>query len=346
MLKDYFRAICKISRAFGTVRDNDELLNLVVESAIKTMDAKGASLYLKDEKLDKILPVAYKGLSEYYINNGPTRPSILTPILLKEGYIYCRDAVNSTILENPEVKRTEGIASILIVPVMIKNVLLGILAIFTEKIKEFSKDDIRFLQALADEAGMAIQDAKWHTRIRQTAELFLNLASNINSSLDMKKILHILTQEISESFDMKGVVIRLLNKEHDSLDLVASYGLSEKFLNKGPISPKKSLAKVMDGETVIIKNATNDDQIQYPDKMMEEGIKSILSVPIKSKNQIIGAMRLYSEFEQDFPDEMILVVEALAHHGGLAIENAFMYLQLQEENKILEKDNYTCRSWF
>ncbi len=52
---------------------------------------------------------------------------------------------------------------------------------------------------------MAIERARLLERIRKNSQLFLELAANINSSLDIKKILHILTEEISNTLGMKGV---------------------------------------------------------------------------------------------------------------------------------------------
>ena len=60
----------------------------------------------------------------------------------------------------------------------------------------------------------------------------------------------------------------------------------------------------------------------------------------------MGVLRLYSETQREFPDDLIMMVKALAHQGGLAIQNASMYLQLKEDKKSLEQDIWSHRSWF
>ena len=57
-------------------------------------------------------------------------------------------------------------------------------------------------------------------------------------------------------------------------------------------------------------------------------------------------MRLCSAEPRDFSEDMIILVEALAHQGGIAIQNASMYLSLQEDKNSLEKDIWSHRSWF
>jgi GAF domain-containing protein len=344
--KDYFRTFCKVSKAFGSTLSKEKLLDLIVESAIDTMDAKAACLFLADEKHDIFVPTAQKGLSDNYLHAKPLRAKSIVQAVLKGGYLAIRDATSDPRVENHEAKKAEGIASILDVPVMVRDKVIGVLALYTATVRDFSSDEIEFLTALAEQGGMAIQQARLLERIQKNSMLFLDLASSINSSLDVKKIMHNLTVDLSEALGMKGVIIRLLNKETGELQLVASHGLSEDFLNKGPVSAEKSVAQAMKGETVIIDDVENDMRIQYREAVIREGIVSMLVVPIKVKDDIIGIMRLCSEVKREYPEDIILLVNALAQTGGLAIQNASLYLALQDDMRELKDDIWSHRAWF
>ena len=343
---DYFRTFCKVSKAFGSTLSKEKLLDLVVESAIDTMDGKAACLFLADEKRDIFVPTAQKGLSDNYLHAKPLRAKSIVQAVLKGGYLAIRDATSDPRVENHEAKKAEGIASILDVPVMVRGKVIGVLALYTATVRDFSNDEIEFLTALAEQGGMAIQQARLLERIQTNSMLFLDLASAINSSLDVKKILHNLTAELSEALGMKGVIIRLLNKENGNLQLVASHGLSEEFLDKGPLSAEKSVAQAMKGETIIIEDVEHDERIQYRDEVIREGIVSMLVVPIKLKDDVIGIMRLCSDVKRDYSQDIILLVNALAQTGGLAIRNASLYLALQDDMKELKDDIWSHRSWF
>jgi GAF domain-containing protein len=293
-----------------------------------------------------IIPVAVKGLSGDYFKKGFSNIDKIISVLEKEGYLYASDATKDERLEHHDVKEVEGIASLLILPILVQENMIGMLTIYTDKSRKFSDDEIEFIIALAEQGGMAVQQARLFERIKKNSELFFNLTANLNSSLDIKKILHIMTADISDAFDMKGMIIRLLNRETGTLDLVANYGVSEKFLNKGPVYAEKSITQVMKGETVVIKNVAEDNRIQYKNAMKEEGIVSMLSVPIKVKGEVIGAMRIYSDTERDFPEDMVLLIEALANQGGLAIQNASMYLSLADAKKSLEDEIWSHMMWF
>lgn len=345
--RDYFRTFCNISKAFGTTVKKEELLDLIVQSAIDTMDGKAACLFLKEGEDEFFVPVCQKGLSDDYLHVDPYQGKALTNDLLKQGYLAFRDVSNDERVRNPEKKIKEGIASILVVPVMVQGKPIGVLSLYTSMVRDFSQDEIDFLSALAEQGGIAIQNSRLVERMRSNAILFHDMADSINSTnLDIKKILHILTANIAETFGLKGVTIRLASKDKGTLDLVASYGLSEAFLNKGEVSKDKSVAEVMDGKTVAIKDAVNDKRVQYRDDIKKEGIVSMLCVPIRVGSEVIGVMRLCTGEERDFTEDMIILMEALAHQGGIAIQNASMYLALQEDKKSLEQDIWSHRMWF
>jgi len=343
---NYFKTFCKISKAFGTTLGKEKLLDLIVHSAIDTMDAKAACLFLSDEEENVFVPVAQKGLSDNYLHANPMRARKLVDEILKRGYLAFHDAATDPRLENLEAKKAEGIASILSVPVMVKDQAIGVLSLYAGEPRDFSQDEIDFLSALADQGGIAIAQARLFERINQNSMLFLDLASSINSTLDIKQILHILSAEICEALNMKGVAIRLMNNETGHLELVTSYGLSEEFQNKGPVAIEKIIAQALKGETVIIDDVASDDRLQYKAEIVKEGVVSILCIPIKVKEEVIGVMSLFSSTARRYPEDVIILVNALAHTGGLAIQNASMYLSLQEDKKSLEEDMWSHRSWF
>lgn len=343
--KDYFKTICEVSRAFGTTSEKDELLQLVVESAVDTMGAKAACLWLMDEEKTEFVPAAQKGLSEKYyrllfhVGN-------IGPIVDREGYLHARDAGSDPRLEEHEAKKAEGIASMLIVPVRVSDSSIGVLSLYTSKPKDFSEDEINFLTALAEQGGMAIEHARLLETIRENTRLFHDLAASINSSLDVKSIFQTLAADIAKGLGVKAASVLIIDKEKQTLELVASYGLSEKYLDRGPLTVGESMAETIQGQSIVIKDAATDKRVQHREAKKEEGIVSILSVPIKAKEEVIGALRLYCRFHRDFTEDEVMLVTALAHQGGLAIQNASLYLMVQEDMKELKDDMWSHRSWF
>ncbi|SLM32335.1 GGDEF domain family protein [Desulfamplus magnetovallimortis] len=343
---DYFDIFCKLSRAFGTAATQNELLNLVVDSAIITMDAKASCLFLSDDKNDFFVPVAQKGLSENYFHASPLKAMGIVKAIEKDGFLLFKDATTDPRLENHDAKKEEGIATIISVQIRVKRRTIGILSIYTATPRDYTEREIAFLRALADQAGIAIHNNRLLSRIEKNATLFLDFASSINSTLDIQKILKRLTEELCDTFGMKGAAIRLIDEDNQTMKLVASHGLSNEFLEIRRTINTNTTARALKGETVIVTDAATDQRLEFREEMKKEGLKSMIVTPITVKDKVIGVMRLYSAEQRDFPNDMLLIVEAIAQQGGLAIQNASMYMQLQDAKKSLEEDVWSHRSWF
>lgn len=345
---DYFDTICLITHAIGTTSKYEDLLDLVVTSAVEAMDGKGASLFLANEDNEYFVSVANAGLSENYKHANPVRVKPVIDTVLKEGgHLSVQDATTDSRIPNHQAKKDEGIASLLSVPVMVKEDITGVLTLYTADPRDFSKKEIKLLKALANQGGLAIERSKLINGILTSARLFKKISERINSSLEIKNILSALSCDIRESLELHGVVIRLKDEETDELKLVATCGMSQAFLDKGPIYTDKGFAKVMNGESLIYDDFESESSlIQYPDALKNEGIQSLLSVPVKTKNTVIGVMNLYSTAKTKFNKGMVEMAEALAIQGGIAIQNASLYLKLNETKESLEKDIWGYRSWF
>lgn len=344
--KDYFKTFCKISQAFGSAASESDLLDLIVQSAIDTMKGKAACLYLADEKTDAFVPVVQKGLSKKYLHANPMKAKRIVDGILKGGYLVFKDATTDPRLENHDAKKAEGIASILTVPVRVRNRTIGILSLYTATPRDFKKNEIEFLDVLADQGGVALHKTRLLERIQKNAMLYLDLSAQINSTLEIKDVLKNMTVEISNALGMKGAAIRLLDAETDTLRLVASHGMSEDFLSIGHLSSTETASRALKGETLVIEDAATDDRIRYKEQMKKEGVGSIIITPIKAKDSIIGTLRLYNCMKRKYPEDLIVMVQALAHQGGLAIQNASMYMALQEDKKNLEEEIWSHRMWF
>jgi len=339
--RDYFRSFCNISKALGTTLHKTELLDLIVKSAIETMDGKAACIFLYDPSQDIFVPAAHMGLSDTYSHAAPMKARQMVSEIMKGGYIEIFDALSDQRVENHAIKRAEGIQSILVVPVIVQDKSIGVLSLYTADLRKFNPEEIEFLQALAEQSGIAIQTANLIEKIERNTKLFYEISSGINSSLDIKKILHILSSQISEALRLEGVVIQLMNRETDKLDLVASYGLSSDFVDQSKFS-ELQWEEMAIGDILFNEHAL--EELDSDNKEMRKLYS--MYVPISANEEIIGVMQLSSISRLTFDFETTQLIRALSNQGGLAIQNASMYLLLEQDKKCLEEDIWHHKSWF
>jgi GAF domain-containing protein len=344
---DYIKAISKVGRALGTTIERDKLLQMIVNSAVDTMEGKAACLFLAtDEKKDEYVAVAQSGLSKSYVHSAPGRMTPVMKMLKKDGFIHYRDAAKDERVLNKDSKVKEGIGSILVVPVLVRDEMMGSLALYTESIRDFSEREIAFLTVLAEEGGMAIEKAQLIEKLRNNTRIFRDIATHITASTDIKTILQALTEDVAKAIGVRAATLRLLDNSRVVLHLAASYGLSEKYLKKGPISAEKSIAQALQGKPVVVNDAATDAGVQYREEKKEEGIVTILSVPIKSRDEVIGVLRLYSATTREFTDDEIQFVTAIAYMGGVAIQNMNLLSMLKDDVKDLRENVWIFKSWF
>ena len=345
---DYVKTFCRIIKAIQNSNDRQEILTLLVESAVEVMQAKACALFLMKSRRDTeglFYPVAKVGLSDDYVHTGPARGrDIVDDIIMKGGYLAAKDALTDPRLENHEAKRAEGIASLLVVPVIAENDPIGILTLYTAEQREFGDEEIDFLKCLADQGGIAILRSHKAYRNKRYLELLGSVSEHLNSSLDIKIVLHIMTSEITHAFDLLGMTIRLLDDDTGMLKLVASYGLSEKYLNKGEVSSRR-LRAVLKKKAEVVEDIDSVD-IDYKKERKEEGIVAMLHLPLMVKDEVIGLMGLYSDRSRAITEDDVALMTAIARQCGLAINNASLYLQLKQDKQNLEEEIWGHKAWF
>ena len=167
---------------------------------------------------------------------------------------------------------------------------------------------------------------------------FLEVVKAVNSTLDRQEVLGLLVSNVTQVMDLKASAIRLLDPKKRTLELVASHGLSEKYLNKGPVDADRSISDAMEGKTISVYNITEDPRARYPKEAEEEGIASIVSLPLRTKGRVIGVMRLYTPEPREFSEEEINSGESLAETGAIAIENARMYERIKKDYEKVMSD--------
>jgi len=155
----------------------------------------------------------------------------------------------------------------------------------------------------------------------------------VNSSLRLQKVLNLVVEKVAEAMEVKACSLRLLDHSTDVLTINAMYGLSQQYMKKGPVQLKKSHLdqEILQGQAVYIRNAAADPRFQYPEEARTEGIVSVFCVPLVSRGQAIGVLRVYSDTEREFDSFDEEFLRTLASVSALAIENARLYEALKQD---------------
>lgn len=153
----------------------------------------------------------------------------------------------------------------------------------------------------------------------------------ISSSLDLENVLAYVTEEAAEAVAVKASAVRLLDEGGKRLEMRAVHGLSEEYLNKGPVYVDRSPVdqQILSGHASQLTNVATDHLFQYPEAAAREGIISVASVPLIAHGKSIGVLRVYSSTSREFSDADMKFLTAVADLAALAIENARLYTEIR-----------------
>ncbi len=157
------------------------------------------------------------------------------------------------------------------------------------------------------------------------------LAATLNSARSPENILRSIVEDVANAMGAKGSSLLLLSPDKQALLRIAAHGLSNWYVRKGPVSTDKSMSDSLRGKAVAVLDATTDDRIEFRKQVKQEGITSILSVPVKLRDEVIGVMRVYTSEPRHFTDADIYFASAAANFGAIALESARFYQNLQKD---------------
>jgi len=336
----YLESYQNICKAISASLALDEVLKLIVTNVVKVMNVKASSLRLLNKETRQLELAAYHGLSERYANKGPVvyDGSIVDALAGKAVSIY-----DITADENAKYRKEamdEGIRSILSIPLRFGDEVIGVLRMYTSEPTEYSGEDLKFVAAIAEQAAIAIVNArvfeKTLSKEKEYLWVFQKVTRAVSSSLQLKEVLDMIVRTLPEVMDVKAATIRLLDESGECLELVAAHGLSERYLGRGPVDMEANIREALDEKPVAIVDVSTDPRVYYRKEAEEEGIKSMLTLPIIARGRVIGILRLLTAHVRHFTQEDMDFAAALAEQCGTAIENARMYERQYKEAKYLK----------
>lgn len=336
----YLQLLLDITKTITSARTTDEVLDLIVSRIPEVVAVDAATIRLLDPTGKKLILEAASGLSETYLRRGPIDAEESVLYALKGTPIAILDAAKDTRIKYPQAARQEGIESLLVAPIPIRGEVGGILRLLSHKKREFDQREIEFVAALAEQCGICIENARIYDQQQRQLKYFkavCEISKSMGETRQLDTILDFIVKTMPNVMDLKACTIRLIEPSKGKLELKAAYGLSDAYLQRGPLDDEMATYFILKGEPVVIPDATSDIHTLYHKDAAKEGVGSVMAVPIAIQEETIGMLRLLTAEQRFFSESDINFAMAVAEQSGLAIQNAINYQKMTE---LLE----ACRS--
>ena len=170
---------------------------------------------------------------------------------------------------------------------------------------------------------------------------FRDISKSIHSSTKVEEVLHLAVRKITEALHARGSILRILNLKTGELELNVAYGLSDRYLSKGHVSSKKVIEEIcQENRAIIIQDVRTDPRVQYPKEAQEEGIKTMVDLPLFVGQNVVGVLRIFFDQQREFLEEELDFAVAVAEQCALAIDKARLIekQQIQYDHLAIQAD--------
>ncbi|HEU5316241.1 MAG TPA: GAF domain-containing protein, partial [Chloroflexota bacterium] len=224
------------------------------------------------------------------------------------------------------------------------NKLVGVMDIETRAVKEFSPEEVAFAETVAGQIAIAIENARLYgltdDQLRekvQQLQALQRVTATLVSTLDMSEVLSMVARQAAliTGTDMAGIFE--LDEERQTLKIVAHHALSPHYQQVEVTVGEGAVGlAVAEKKPIVIVDAQSDPRLRLSSAakwVAEEGYRSMFSVPLISRNRVLGGISVYTRERHEFSRDQIALLFTFANDAAIAIENARLY---QETRRGLE----------
>jgi len=321
-----------------------ELLSRIVTMIMNFVAADSCLIYLYDRQNDELILTASSkpkeksiGRVKLKIGEGVTgwaakekRPVVLP----KEAYKDQRFKTFSSLEED----KYQAFMSI---PILSKDEVVGVMNIRNLEAHNYPEHQVNLLFTVSRYLGSAIHNAIIYEEVIRKAkqlDLLSEVSRTIVSDHYLKEILQLIVAMTAKVMDSQICSIMLLDEKRNELFIAATQSLSQEYLSKPNIKVGQSISGrvVLEKKPITVLDVTKESGYMYPEVARQEGIVSLLSVPMMVKDRAIGVINSYTKSEHRFKQEEISILQTVANQSAVAIENTHLSEEILTAKEALE----------
>jgi GAF domain-containing protein len=170
--ESYYQSLYEVAATLNSTRAAGAILQSIVENVARTLRAKGCSLMLLSPNKKVLIHTEAYGLSDWYIRKGRISADKSLSEALQGKVVAVLHAPEDDRVQYREQAKKEGIASVLSVPMMLREEIIGVVRVYTAEPRHFDLDDIYYVGAVANLGAIALENAKLYNTLKKDYETF------------------------------------------------------------------------------------------------------------------------------------------------------------------------------
>jgi GAF domain-containing protein/DNA-binding response OmpR family regulator/tetratricopeptide (TPR) repeat protein len=336
-----------ISVAISGTLDVNDLTHIVGDKARDIFNCDSSMIMLVDKETNLIhVPYEYdrnEGGYIDYVEPFPLGTGLASKVILSGEALMC-STVDEEIAQGayfpPEIiaKGTGFYSqSWLGVPIMVKDQVLGLIALGDGQPQFFNQNHIRIMQTLSANVGFALENARLFNETqflldeseKRAADLATvnTLSQALAAATELNSLIELTGEQMRKTFKADIVYLALLDPQSNLVHFPYAYGETISSLPFG----EGLVSKILEtGQPLLINRSMQDERAALGVTLSGRESLSYLGVPILSNNQPIGVISVQSVTQEDrFDEENLRLLNTLAANVGVAIDKAKLYEETQ-----------------
>jgi len=331
---DEVQALFAVGQSLVTTLNLDKVLGLIVDAALKTIPvAHKAVIHFLDEANEMLVPKAVSHHGQGAGRSAKMRvgEGVAGCAVMEKRAIYVPD----TRADPHFVDSGTDVRSLLVVPMILGETVIGTLSLDSAETAAFTQDDERLLVMLANQAAVAIENARLYGEAKRANELAaLNkIVTAIASTLDLDQVLTLAMQGINETLRVEAGSLLLLDEAKGGLVPRMTLWGEKSAQGEMALTLEQGIAGqvVREGKPLLVLDARQEGQLSSTTaQLLGMEARSVLCVPLVLREKTIGAIEVINKQGSRFTEDDLTLLNSIAASVAIAIENARLYAELKD----------------
>jgi two-component system, NtrC family, sensor kinase len=339
--------------------DLEPILETLIENATRLCGATRGHIFRLDGDVLRYA-ASYGATAEFvdWLERNPIRPgpgSVAGRAASQRRTVHVRDVLAESGYEPLGLQRLQDYRTVLAVPMLRGDALLGVITILNTRPVPFTQTRIDLVTTFADQAVIAIENVRLLQELQsRTAELGRSVeelrvlgevGQAVNSTLDLETVLNtIATRAVQLSGANGGVIYeydeatQVFNRIRGGHDLDDDFRgvLAANPLRLGEGAAGKAVARQAPVQVADVLARGSYDVERIHAIFERRGYRSLLAVPLLFERQIVGCLVVWGREPGGFPQKSVDLLQALATQSVLAIQNARLFREIEDKSRQLE----------
>ena len=342
----------RTSTALRMTESPDDMLQILLTESSDSLNVDVCSIWLKEPNTNELYrAVACGWLADTKPKRQATDMGLIGHIFQSGKSYIAPNLRNDPYIQLPEGEQFPNNWTGAWVPIHSTDAIIGVIAIMAETPRKFNKDDLRILTTLAEMAGNAIQRARLHKRTEKQVKRLTalrNIDSAISANFDLQITLQLLIDHTVSQLGIDAANILLIAQTTKKMKYFVGSGFKTTRFHNTSLEEDEGLPyqAIEKRKTQSITQPQNEKACLRKSWFIEEGFLDYYCVPLIAKGEILGVLEVFHQEALTPSLEWLDFLQALAGQAAIAIDNNYLFEELDSSHKELKRAyDTTLEGW-